>query len=67
MLCVSILVLTLVRLASIDGTALLRGPVSLLLIASLAGDAVACCLIFAAESRRRDAVRAFGETPVTLA
>jgi hypothetical protein len=67
MLCVSILALILIRLGSINGAALLGGPLSLLLVASLASDAVACCLIFAAESRRRELLRAFGDTPIPLA
>ena len=67
MLCAGILALTLARLASIDGAALLRGPNSLLVAASLGADAVACCLIFAGDARRRDALQAFGELTGTLA
>src|SRR5687768_9166351 len=60
-LAAAILALVLARLASADTTRLLSGPQSVVVVTSLAGDAVACCLIFAGESRRRASLRRFAE------
>ena len=60
-LAAAILALAMVRLAATDSTRLLSGPMSVIVVTSLASDAVACCLIFAAESRRRASLRRYGE------
>jgi hypothetical protein len=59
-----ILALTLARLPSVDATALVSGPSRPIMLASLVGDAVACCLIFTSELHRRRALRRYGELPV---
>jgi hypothetical protein len=61
LLSITILGLIAVRLTSMDTAAALRGPNALLLATSLASDAMACCLIFDRESRRRAALRGFGD------
>jgi len=62
-----ILLLILVRLSSINAATLLSGPSRLLVLASLAGDTGACCLVFARDLRRRRAMQLYGELPVTNA
>jgi hypothetical protein len=59
-----ILALILASLPSVDATALVAGPSRPVMLTSLGGDAVACCLIFARESQRRRAIRRYGELPV---
>jgi hypothetical protein len=63
----AILILILARLPSVNAATLLTGPSRLLVLASLAGDTVACCLVFARDLRRRRAMQEFGELPVTNA
>ena len=60
-LAVAILALVMLRLGSRDTTGFLSGPQSVVLVTSLAADAVACCLIFASASRRRASLRRYGE------
>jgi hypothetical protein len=57
--------LVMVRLASTDTTRLMSGPPSVLVVVSLACDVVACCLVFAGESRRRAFLRRYGEIFMT--
>jgi hypothetical protein len=59
-----ILALILARLPSVDATAFVSGPSRPVLLTSLAGDVVACWLIFARESHRRRALRRYAEGPV---
>lgn len=59
-----ILALILFSLPSVDARALVVGPSRPVMVTSLAGDAVACCLIFARESQRRRAIRRYGELPI---
>jgi hypothetical protein len=60
----TILGLTVARLPSVDATALVTGPTQVLMLASLAGDVIACSLIFARELRRGRALRRYGELSV---
>jgi hypothetical protein len=62
-LAIAILGLVLARLAAIETTTLLTGPRSVIVVSSLAGDAIACCLVFAADLRRRAFLRQLGAFP----
>jgi DNA-binding transcriptional LysR family regulator len=62
-----ILALIVARLPSVDATALVSGPSRPVVLISLAVDAMACCLIFARDSRRGRALRGYGELPVIRA
>jgi len=59
-----ILALILVRVASVDAAAIITGPSRSLILASLVGDAVACCLVFARDAGRGRALRHYGERRV---
>jgi len=63
MLSAVILALIIARLPSVDATALVSGPSRLVVLTSLAVDAMACSLIFARDSRRGRALRRYGELP----
>jgi hypothetical protein len=60
-LAAAILALVMLRLGSWDTTRFLSGPQILVVVTSLAADAVACCLIFASASRQRASFRRYGE------
>jgi len=60
-LAAAVLALVMLRLESMDTTRFLSGPQIVVAVASLATDAVACCLIFASASRRRTSFRRHGE------
>ena len=60
-LAAAILALVMLRLGSWDTTRSLSGPQSVVVVTSLAADAVACCLIFAGASRRRASFRRYAE------
>ena len=60
-LAVAILALVMVRLGSSDTSRFLSGPRSVVIVTSLAADAVACCLIFAGASRRKASFRRYAE------
>jgi hypothetical protein len=60
-LAAAILALVMLRLESLDTTRFLSGPQGVVVVTSLAADAVACCLIFASASRRRASFRRYDE------
>jgi DNA-binding transcriptional LysR family regulator len=62
-----ILALIVARLPAVDAAALVTGPSRPLVLTSLAVDVMACCLIFARDSRRGRALRTYGELPVNRA